>query len=358
MRRLKIAVIGVGALGRHHARILSELPHVDLVAVSDSRTEQGQSVAAQCQTQWLPDYRELLNRDVIDAVSVVVPTMAHREVAGAFLEIGIPVLVEKPLAANVIHARELVELAANRKCLLQVGHIERFNPAFQVARSIIGEPKYIRSERTSGYTFRSTDIGVVHDLMIHDIDLILSITSCRLQSVEAFGLSVMGGHEDIANARLRFENGCIADLIASRVSPVAIRSLQTWATSGCVVCDMQNRDVRRFSPSNELISGPSPLELARQPGATLEQLKKDVFGRFVTVDSITVPPNESDALTQELVEFVECISSNSVPQVSGEQALAAMDVADRILKQVGSHNWNGTELQDNTVPPVGLRPAA
>lgn len=195
MPRLRLAVVGVGALGRHHARILSENPCVNLVAVADSRAEQGQDIATKCHTRWVADYRELLSRNVIDAVSVVVPTVAHREVAGAFLDAGIPVLVEKPLAANASHAQELVELASRHSVLLQVGHIERFNPAFQTARSLIVEPKYIRAERTSGYTFRSTDIGVVHDLMIHDIDLVLSLVHSPLHSVEAFGVTVIGGFE-------------------------------------------------------------------------------------------------------------------------------------------------------------------
>ena len=274
MPRLRLAVVGVGALGRHHARILSELPDVELVAVADSRSEQGEEIAAKCRTRWVADYRELLSRDVIDAVSVVVPTVAHRAVAGAFLEAGIPVLVEKPLAANVTHARELVRLASRQGTLLQVGHIERFNPAFQAAAPLIVEPKYSRAERTSGYTFRSTDIGVVHDLMIHDIDLVLSLVRSLLRSVEAFGTTVMGGHEDVAQARLRFENGCVADLTASRISPTAVRSLQAWSASGCVTCDMHTREVKRFAPSDALKFGPAPLDLARQPGADIEQLKK------------------------------------------------------------------------------------
>ena len=187
-----MAVIGVGALGRHHARILSELPEVDLVAVADSRIEQGQEVAAKCRSKWFADYRELVDSGRVDAVSVVVPTTAHRNVAGEFLTAGIPVLVEKPLAASVAEAQTLVDLARDNQALLQVGHIERFNPAFQAARSRIDQPKYIRAERTSTYTFRSTDIGVVHDLMIHDIDLVLALVQCPLRSVEAFGVTVMG----------------------------------------------------------------------------------------------------------------------------------------------------------------------
>ena len=348
MPRLRLAVVGVGALGRHHARILSELPDVELVAVADSRAEQGQDIAAKCRTRWVADYRELLSRDVVDAVSVVVPTVAHRAVAGAFLEAGIPVLVEKPLATNVTHARELVTLASRQGTLLQVGHIERFNPAFQAAAPLIVEPKYIRAERTSGYTFRSTDIGVVHDLMIHDIDLVLSLVRSSLRSVEAFGTTVMGGHEDVAQARLRFENGCVADLTASRISPTAVRSLQAWSATGCVTCDMHSREVKRFAPSDALKFGSAPLDLARQPGADIEQLKKDVFGRFVTVESPSIDASGPDALTQELIEFVGCVSNGGSPHVDGEQALQAMIVADAVLQSLAAHDW--TRLSSSIAP--------
>lgn len=341
MPRLRMAVIGVGALGRHHARILSQIDGVELVAVVDSRADQGRDVAGKCGTKWLADYQELLSKDVVDAVSVVVPTVAHWQVAGDFLRAGIPVLVEKPLAANVDQARDLVKLATDNGALLQVGHIERFNPAFQVASERIRHPKYIRAERTSAYTFRSTDIGVVHDLMIHDIDLVLSLVRSPLVSAEAFGMTVIGGHEDAVQARLRFASGCIADLTASRISPVVSRSLQAWSAAGCVTCDMHNRDVRQYAPSDRLRFGPSPLELAQQPGADIEQLKKDVFGEFVQVETLPVDASGPDALTRELTEFVACVTTGQSPHVDGEQGLAAMLVADAVLKSVAQHQWEG-----------------
>lgn len=351
MLRPRLAVIGVGALGRHHARILSEFTNVDLVAVVDSREAQGSDVAAKCKTQWLPDYRDLLTSSAVDAVSVVVPTVAHWQVAGDFLKAGIPVLVEKPLAANVQQARELVDLATRHSALLQVGHIERFNPAFQAASSRIVEPRYIRAERTSAYTFRSTDIGAVHDLMIHDIDLVLSLVKSPLKSTEAFGVTVIGGHEDAVQARLRFENGCIADLTASRISPTVNRSLQAWSANGCVTCDMHTREVRHYRISDRLRFGPSPLELAGQPGADMEQLKKDVFGQFVAVESLTSDATGPDALTRELTEFVDCLVTGRAPHVDGQQGLAAMLVADEVLKSVAQHQWDG-----HGSGPVGPNP--
>lgn len=344
MTRLRLAVVGVGALGRHHARILSELPEVELVAVADSRAEQGRDIAAKCRTRWVADYRELLSRNAIEAVSVVVPTVAHRQVAGEFLDAGIPVLVEKPLAANVSQARELVEQADRQNVLLQVGHIERFNPAFQAARPLIVEPKYIRAERTSGYTFRSTDIGVVHDLMIHDIDLVLSLVQSPLLSAEAFGTTVIGGQEDVAQARLRFENGCVADLTASRVSPTVARSLQAWSADGCVTCDMHTREVKRYARSEALRLGPAPLDLASQPGADIEQLKKDIFGRFIAVETHAVDASGPDALTRELSEFVDCVRHNRKPLIDGQAGLNAMVVAQEILQSVAKHRWNGIAI--------------
>ena len=341
MNRLRVAVVGVGALGRHHARILSQLDNVELVAVADSQAERGQAVASQHQTRWVADYHELLNQVLVDAVSVVVPTFAHREVAGEFLEAGIPVLVEKPLAGNVDDAQELVDLASRKDVLLQVGHIERFNPAFQAAAPKITNPKYLRCERTSTYTFRSTDIGVVHDLMIHDIDLVLSLVKSPLRSCEAFGIGVMGQNEDAVQARLRFANGCVADLTASRVSPAASRSLTAWSASGCVTVDLHQRQVNCYSPGEALLYGVPPLQRAAKPGADLEALKKDVFGHFIKNETPTVDASGPDALTQELMEFVHCVRTGDTPHVTGEDAYQAMIVADHVVKQVHAHQWDG-----------------
>ena len=348
MSGLRVAVIGVGALGRHHARILSTLEGVKLTAVVDSHAERGTAVAEQCGCRWVADYRELVGE--VDAVSVVVPTGAHREVGGFFLERGIPVLVEKPLACNDAEGIELVHLAAEHGVTLQVGHIERFNPAFVAAAPWLVDPKYIRAERTSPYTFRSTDIGVTLDLMIHDIDLVLSLVRSPLQSASAFGAGLMGGHEDAVQARLVFENGAIADLTASRVSPVVSRSLQAWSASGCVTVDLHKREVSRFVPSPALRHGPSPLELSRQPGADIEQLKKDVFGRFIQVEGVTVPA--SDALTAELQDFVHAVQTGGSPLVDGRQALAALQVAQAVQESLATHRWDAAHTGIATPRPA------
>lgn len=338
MSRVRMAVIGVGALGRHHARILSELPEVQLVAVVDSHAERGQEVAEKCRTRWVSNYRHLLDR--VDAVSIVVPTFAHLSVAGDFLRAGVPVLVEKPLAGHLGDAQQIAQLARQMGTLLQVGHVERFNPAMVAAKPHIEAPRYIRAERVSPYAFRSTDIGVVHDLMIHDIDLVhwLAGTS-HVVHVEAMGVSVMGEHEDIAQARLHFANGCIADITANRVHPTASRKIEAYGLRGTVHIDMHARTVWRMSPSLELLQGESPLAKSREPGANIEQLKKDVFTKYLHPENLAV--GEGDALTAELKQFVRCVQTGRQPLVGGEEGVVAMKTADMVLQSLQSHQWNG-----------------
>jgi predicted dehydrogenase len=332
-----MAVVGVGALGRHHARILSNLETVDLIAVADTNIENAQAVATSCGTKAVADYRELFGQ--IDAVSIAVPTFAHLAVAGDFLNQRIPLLVEKPLAGNVRDAEQLVELAKANDTLMQVGHIERFNPATEVAWAACGVPKYIRAERLSPYAFRSTDIGAVHDLMIHDLDLVLDLSGAPVASVQAFGMCILGGHEDSVQARVTFENGCVADLTASRVNPFARRTMQVWSTSGTVTVDFTSREVVAYRPSEQLLFGKSPLQRAAEPDADIDQLKADVFGKFLTVDEPTV--SEDDALTAELSHFVDCVQTGRRPLVDGETALRAMQLADDILVSVSAHQWDG-----------------
>ena len=334
---VKTAVIGVGALGRHHARILAGLPNTELVAVVDSNREQGQAVAAACHSTWHADCDSIL--DQVDAVSVVVPTVAHLAVASRFLERGTSVLVEKPIASSVNEARQLVQLATDNDCVLQVGHIERFNPAMVAARDEISNPKYIKAERVSPYTFRSTDIGVVLDLMIHDIDLVLSMVDSTVESVEAFGVGVFGDKEDIAQARLRFRNGCIADLTASRVCPDANRKMQVWSDAGCTNIDFGSREVARYAPGPALLAG----EHTRANPTSIEErnaLMQTVFGKFIQLEQL--PVEEADALTAELTEFIDCVTTGQQPSVSGQDGLAAIETADLILQNVAAHCWDGT----------------
>lgn len=330
MSSIRIGVVGTGALGRHHARILSEMPDVELSAVADVNPVTGADVAARCRTTWLPDFHDLLGR--VDAVVVAVPTRAHCAVAGEFLRHGVDVLVEKPIAASLEEARQLVDWAAAHDAILQVGHIERFNPAFVSARPYLDAPRYIRAERYSPYSFRSTDIGVVHDMLIHDIDLVGCLVSSPVERVEAFGVTILGGHEDCVQARVTFADGCVADLSANRVSPVTRRDMQVWSAAGCTHLDFGAKESVVYLPSPTLRYGTPLADRAREPGVNLDQLKADVFGKYIKVHRPTVTPR--DQLTEELASFADCIRTRQRPLVGGIEAAWSMELAGRILERV------------------------
>ena len=335
MTTLRMAVIGTGALGRHHARILSEMPGVELVAVADMNPRAAAETAQRCRTRSTGDYRELLG--TVQAAVVAVPTSAHRQVAGDFLAAGADVLVEKPIATGVDEARELVELARRHEALLQVGHIERFSPALAAARPFLDDPKYIRVERFAPFSFRSTDIGVVHDLMIHDIDLVLDLVGAPVADIQALGTSILGEHEDCVQARLTFSNGTIADLAANRVSPVVRRQMQVWGPLGCVQIDFASREVVHYGRSSLLQFGSTPLERSREPGADIEKLKSEIFGTLIELHKPLVAA--CDQLTEELKAFTHCVKTRQPPLVSGQAALEAMLVARRILDRTAAAPW-------------------
>jgi predicted dehydrogenase len=350
--KLRMGVVGVGALGRHHARILRQLESVDLVAVADSAAERGRAVAEACSTRWFPDYRSLFG--LVDAVTIAVPTAGHLSVATEFLERGIAAMVEKPLACNVAEAEAIVASAERGRMTLQVGHVERFNPATAAAQRLTGNPKYIRCERLSPYAFRSTDIGVVLDVMIHDIDLVLDLTGAPPAGVDAFGISILGENEDCVQARLTFANGCVADLTANRVNPTTRRTMQIWSERGCVNVDFASREVVRYSPHDRLLYAESPLARARRPGADIEEIKASIFGEYIHVERADVPA--ADALTAELASFADCVIHRRTPLVDGRAALTAMRVADRVLQSVAAHRWNGAAA--GPIGPFLIGPAS
>ncbi len=217
MNRIRMAVVGVGHLGKEHARILSTFPDVELVGVADVNWNQARAVAERCQTRAFGDHEDLF--DEVDAVSIAAPTLYHHAIARSFLKRDLAVLVEKPITTTLAQADELVEIADRQGVPFQVGHIERFNPAFEELTRRPLNPKLIECERHGPFTGRSTDIGVVLDLMIHDLDLILSLVRSPVTDVYALGAQAFGGHEDIVNARLTFANGCMDSVTASRISP-------------------------------------------------------------------------------------------------------------------------------------------
>jgi predicted dehydrogenase len=348
MTRLRLAVVGVGHLGRHHARILSQFPDVDLVGVVDANTAQAEAVAGQLGTKAFDSHEPLL--DEVDAVSVVTPTIYHHSVAAAFLRAGVPALVEKPVCRTVAEADDLIRLADEAGVPLQVGHIERFNPAFEeLARRPI-RPAFIEAERHGPYTGRSTDIGAVLDLMIHDIDLLLSLVGSPVKDVSAIGASVFGGHEDMVNARLVFDNGCVAHVTASRITAKPKRRLRVWASEGYAGIDFVTRKLTLVQHSDELrrMGG---LRADRMDPAAKAKLKDDVFGRYLEVAQVD-GDRKWDQLTAELRHFVDCVRTGRRPRVSGEDGRDALALAERVLASVRAHQWEGRP--DGAVGPLRM----
>ncbi len=335
MSRLRMAVIGVGHLGKEHARILAGLAEVELVGVADVNPEQAQAVARRHNTRAFQDYWPLLN--LVDAACIVVPTSHHLPVASEFLRRGVPLLVEKPLALDPGEADTLVQLAQANGAILQVGHIERFNPAFEELQKRPLRPKFIVCERVGPFTGRSTDIGVVLDLMIHDLDLLRTLVRSPVTQVEALGVSLFGIPEDLANARLRFANGCVAELTASRASPVPSRTMHVYAAEGYAGIDFQKRRLTLVQPSEELRR--HGLDPSRLEPAARARLKEDLFGRHL--QAIDIEGHAQDQLTCELKHFVHCVQTASTPRVSGADAREVLALAGAILERIRSHAWEG-----------------
>lgn len=344
MKPIRVAVVGVGHLGRIHARLLAGLSGAQFVAISEPHGASRAEVAATYRVAPLADHRELIGR--VDAAVVAAPTRYHAEIARDLLAAGIHLLVEKPLAATAAEAAELVDIARRRAVVLQVGHVERFNPAFAAAQPYLREPKYIEATRRGGFSFRSTDIGVVLDLMIHDIDLVLSLARSPLQRVEALGVSLFGEHEDVVNARLTFDNGCVASLSASRASHTAARTMQVWSRRGFAAIDFAARTASVVCPSDRLLS--RQFDVARLTIEEEAALKDRLLSEHLPITSLRV--ESCDALTAELTDFVAAVRTGRAPRVPGEQGLEAVEVAERILSQVRTHAWNGSEQG-----PIGPR---
>jgi predicted dehydrogenase len=332
-----MAVIGVGHLGQHHARILAGLPDVDLVGVVDANPDQARTIADRLGTTPYSHFEPLLGQ--VDAVSVVTPTMFHHHVAAEFLQHGIPVLVEKPICRTVAEANDLIELAEKVGVPLQVGHIERFNPAFEdlSRRPIV--PKFVEAERHGPFTGRSIDIGAVLDLMIHDLDLLLALIGGPVRNVSAVGAAIFGGHEDMVNARLEFENGCIAHVTASRISPKPKRRLRVWAPEGYAGIDFVSRKLVLVQAGEELRR--FGLRVDRMDAASRARLKDEVFGRYLQVLFLD-GDRKNDQLTAELRHFVDCVKTGRRPRVGGEDGRDALELAERVLEAVHRHQWHGT----------------
>ena len=310
MKRLRVGVIGVGHLGQHHARLYASLPDVVLTGVTDSSAERARQVGDRHQVPVFADRAELLKQ--VDAVSVAVPTSAHHEVVRACLEAGVHVLVEKPIAVTPAEARDLVDLARQRKLALQVGHVERFNPVMQAMRPRIGRPGFIECHRLSPFGERGTDVDVVLDLMIHDLDLILSFDPGPVEEIRAAGVPVLSASVDIANARIAFASGCVANLTASRVSTTRMRRLRLFQRDAYVSVDFQTRQ-----------------------GVVFRRVSEP--GKRPTIDVEQVRGGEEEPLKLELEAFVRAAATGGPVTVSGEHGTAALELAHQVLEAIEAY---------------------
>ena len=306
MKKLKCAVIGVGYLGKFHAQKYASLPDCELVAVVDADRTVAEGVAASYNAAAYTDHRALLGK--VDAVSIVVPTTYHHAISRDFLEAGVHVLVEKPITVTIDEADELIKVAKEKNLVLQVGHLERFNPA------ILGlekdeKPLFIESHRLSPFNPRANDVSVVLDLMIHDIDIILALVDSEPVRIDASGTAVLTKGTDIANARLLFENGCVANVTASRISMKTERKMRLFRPSSYVSVDFQNRVLTKHKTGTKEMF----------PGIPEIETEESVF-------------ESGDALLEEIKHFVNCILTGTVPLVSGEAGRRALSTATRITQ--------------------------
>jgi predicted dehydrogenase len=304
---IKVAVIGVGYLGQHHARIYSSLSECRLTGVSDINSERGKTIAANYRTNHYQNYQELLN--VVDAVSIAVPTVEHFSIASAFLEAGCHVLVEKPMTSTLEEADELIRLAEKNKKVLFVGHTERFNPSIQMAREKIKDPGFIEAHRLGTFAKRSTDVDVILDLMIHDLDIIGHMVSDDVESIDSIGVRALTDKVDIANARITFKKGCVANITASRISAEKVRKIRIFQPESYLSIDCAEQEVQYYYLVRE--EGKSP------------RIQKE----HLAVE-------RDEPLKREILSFLSSLQENGVPEVSGEDGRKALKIAFEIRNQM------------------------
>jgi len=316
MKKIRTAVIGVGYLGKYHAEKYSFLPNSELVGVCDVNRDQCEEIAAKHHVGAFFDYQALL--DKVDAVSIAVPTLLHYPVARFFLENGIHVLLEKPISNTVAEGQKLIDIAKRNQLVFQIGHLERFNTVLKALYHIIDSPRFIESYRLSPFRPRGTDINVVLDLMIHDIDLIHDMVGAPIKRIAANGATVLSNHTDIANARIEFENGCVANVTASRVSVKVERKLRIFQHDAFIGLDLHNKklDIHRKGVSEMFPGIPEIVreEQAFEPG---------------------------DALRDEINAFLHSIITNTPPVVTGDEGLAALATAIEITRIVNEQSLVG-----------------
>lgn len=331
----RLAVVGCGHLGRIHARLAAARESIDLVAVVDPFAEARDAVASDLGVQAYERVSDL--KGMVDGVILAAPTNLHRSLGLEILEAGMHLLVEKPIAVNKAESDLLVAAAKASQRVLQVGHVERFNPALAAAGDKLQDPKYIDARRYSGYTFRSTDVGVVLDLMIHDLDIILSLVQSDVVDVEAMGVAVMGEHEDAANARLKFANGCVANLSASRISYERARQMQVWSPERFALLDFDSGTARVVEPHASLADG--SFDDSALTADEKASIRDSLFRTHLPIEQFDAP--EVNAIAEEQADFISAIETGQQPRVTGAAGRDAVALADRILASIESHAWDG-----------------
>ena len=355
MKPLQIAVIGAGHLGRIHAKLLAQVEGVELVAIVDPIPAARENAKSLFNVPVFESHLDILAS--IDAAIVASPTPHHGRVVAELLTADKHVFVEKPITITSEEAHELVKLASSKRRTLQVGHVERFNPTWTAASEVTSNAKYIEAVRASRFPGRCLDVGVVLDLMIHDIDLVLSLTDAPLRGVSASGIAVVSDHEDIAEARLEFECGLIANLKASRISPSPARQMKTFGPNGFAEIDFGSLTLNMIRPVDALLQRTFDLETA-----TDNPLKfaDTLFGEFLVPETITVQPR--NAILDELHDFAISIQSRSTPTVSGEAGAMAVEVANRILASIDARSWSRYEAHSmrgpHAIPTEGIEAAS
>ncbi len=302
MKNLRVGVVGVGHIGSNHARLYAETPSAEFSAIYDVDLAKANAIAKKYRVRPAQSLDEFV--EMVDAASIATPTNTHYEVARSLLARGKHLLIEKPITDNAAHAGELAELAAQNGLILQVGHVERFNPVLSALEERLTHPRFIEAHRLSPYPERSTDIGVVLDLMIHDLEIILHLVRSPVQTIDAVGVAVLSRGEDIANARLRFENGCVANITSSRISPERMRKIRVFQEDAYLSLDYEKQSGEIYRRAEGRITR-EKVEIARE-----------------------------EPLKHQLVSFVECARSGRQPRVSGFQAIAALELAIEITKRI------------------------
>lgn len=321
MEKIKVGVVGTGHLGQHHARLLAKNPRCELVGIADIDQKTAKRVAKACRTKPYFDHAKLL--DKIQAVCIAVPTVSHYSIAKHFMENGIHTFVEKPIARSLEEADELISLAKSKKIIFQVGHIEHFNPAITKLKKIVSRPMFVESHRLGPFTPRVKDIGVIHDLMIHDIDIIMRIVDSPVEYFDAVGVPILTENEDIANVRIRFKNGCTANVTVSRVTPKPMRKIRIFQKDTYISINYSDQSMEIYRKLN--VEKPKPGEIPAKIVRNKIKIKT------------------KNQLEEELDHFLDCVEKGKTPVVTGEQARDALAAITRISDQIKERikEWAG-----------------